>query len=250
MTAFPLWKILQELFMISVNYSFDSLGFISGEIEELLGFKPGQAPEPFPGLIAQGLKLANHNCMGTGGYVIFNEVYTDPVCVTIQIHDKVFYPGKTVVRELKDASQAALFLCTAGHEITDLTKQHAADGDDMMAYVLDIIGSVAADKVAQKLLQKLEMEMALLGLGITDSFSPGYCNWSVAEQQTLFSLLPPGFCGIKLSPSSLMDPVKSVSGIAGIGRGLISKGYQCNWCTDRHCIYGKIRRSKKAKKSQ
>jgi hypothetical protein len=235
--------------MMTENYSFDRLDFISGEIEELMGFKPGQAPEPFPGLIAQGLELAQRNCRGTGGYIVFKEVFTDPLHATIQIQNKVFNPGKTVVRELKDASQAALFLCTAGHEITDLAKQHAADGDDMMAYVLDVIGSVAAEKLAQKLLQNLELEMAPQGLGITDSFSPGYCNWSVAEQQTLFSLLPPGFCGIKLSPSSLMDPVKSVSGITGIGRGLMPKGYQCNWCTDRQCIYGKIRRSKKAKKS-
>jgi hypothetical protein len=234
--------------MLTVNYSFDSLGFNSGEIEELMGFEPGQAPEPFPGLIIEGLELAFLNCSGTGGYVIFKEVYPDPVHATIQINSKVFHPGNTVIRELKDASQAALFLCTAGREITILAQQHAAGGDEMMAYVLDIIGSVAADKVAQKLLQNLEYEVALQGLGITDSFSPGYCNWSVAEQQTLFSLMPPDFCGITLSPSSLMDPVKSVSGIAGIGAGLQQKGYQCNWCTDRQCLYGKIRRRKKAKK--
>jgi hypothetical protein len=235
--------------MLTVNYSFHSLGFIPDEIEELMGFEPGQAPEPFPGLIIQGLDLALLHCRGTGGYVVFKEVYLDPVHTTIQINSKVFHPGKTVIRELKDASQAVLFLCTAGREITNLAKQHSACGDELMAYVLDVIGSVAADKVAGKLLQSLEQEMALQGLGITDSFSPGYCNWSVSEQQTLFSLLPSGFCGITLSPASLMDPVKSVSGIAGIGAGLKQKGYQCNWCTDRQCIYGKIRRSKKAKKN-
>jgi len=234
--------------MLTVNYSFDSLGFISGEIEELMGFEPGQAPEPFPGLIIQGLELALRNCRGTGGYVIFKEVFPDPVHTTIQINNKFFHPGTTVIRELKDASQAALFLCTAGREITNLAQQHSACGDEMMAYVLDVIGSVAADKMAQKLLHDLEQEVATQGLGVTDSFSPGYCNWSVAEQQTLFSLLPPRFCGITLSASSLMDPVKSVSGIAGIGTGLRPKGYQCNWCTDRQCIYGKVRRSKKAKK--
>jgi hypothetical protein len=80
--------------MLTVNYSFDSLGFISGEIEEIMGFEPGQAPEPFPGLIIQGLELALHNCMGTGGYVIFKEVCQDPVHTTIQINNKLFHPGK------------------------------------------------------------------------------------------------------------------------------------------------------------
>jgi len=78
-----------------------------------------------------------------------------------------------------------------------------------------------------------------------DLFSPGYCNWSMAEQQKLFSLLPPGFCGIQLSPSSLMHPIKSVSGIIGIGTSCKQKGYQCEWCNDKDCIYGRIRRQKK-----
>lgn len=235
--------------MVAESFSFKSLNIIPEEIEELMGFERGEAPEPFPDLIRQGISMAEMLCHGTGGYIVFPDVTVDHQKETITIEGRVFHPGKTVTRELKDATMAALFLCTAGSKISALAKEQSEAGDDLAAYVFDVIGSVAADKVAARINQLIGEEACLTGLGISDSFSPGYCNWSVSEQQILFSLMPGGFCGITLSGSSLMDPVKSVSGITGIGPGLQQKGYQCNWCSDSHCIYGKIRRSKKAKKS-
>ncbi|MCK7538940.1 MAG: hypothetical protein MZV63_52410 [Marinilabiliales bacterium] len=47
---------------------------------------------------------------------------------------------------------------------------------------------------------------------ITNRFSPGYCGWDVAEQHKLFSFFKDNFCGITLTESALMNPVKSVSG--------------------------------------
>ena len=105
-----------------------------------------------------------------------------------------------------------------------------------------------ADKAAEKMAKHLKEYAQKKQMGISDSFSPGYCEWSVAEQQKLFSLLPDKFCGVQLSESSLMYPIKSVSGIIGIGTGVEQKGYQCNWCNDLNCIYGKIKRQKKKQK--
>jgi hypothetical protein len=91
--------------------------------------------------------------------------------------------------------------------------------------------------------------MKLKELGISDRFSPGYCDWNVSEQHKLFNLLPESFCGIHLSESSLMNPIKSVSGIIGIGENLKQLGYQCYWCNDPNCIYGKTKRKKMSKKN-
>lgn len=97
-----------------------------------------------------------------------------------------------------------------------------------------------------KIQKLLEASLQESKLNISDRYSPGYCEWSVAEQAYLFDLLPDNFCGISLSDSFLMDPIKSVSGIIGIGAGLKQKGYQCHWCTDKNCLYGKIKRKKMA----
>ena len=83
----------------------------------------------------------------------------------------------------------------------------------------------------------LEEQMSKEGKKITNRFSPGYCGWNVSEQHKLFSLLPGNFCGIRLTESALMDPVKSVSGIIGIGPDVRRMPYTCSLCDMKNCIY-------------
>lgn len=230
------------------QFRYEELQILPEEIEEFMGFEPGQSPEPFPELIAQALNLAPKHCHIKGAFQIFSEISIHPQKETISIEDQTFSPGKVVVTQLKEATRLAVFVCTAGAGISEFSKQTAAEGDEMLAYALDVIGSVTVDKAAAKLQEKILEEVKKAGFNITDPFSPGYCNWSVAEQHQLFSLLPSGICGISLSNSSLMHPIKSVSGITGIGKHCKQMGYQCNWCTDRDCFVGKIKRRKNSKK--
>lgn len=231
------------------QFQFEDIDVLPEEIEEFMGFEPGKSPEPFPDLIEQALQLAPEHCQISGYFQIFNDISVHPQNETIQIENQQFFPGKIVVTQLKEATQLALFVCTAGSGISDFSKQKTTEGDEMMAYVLDVIGSVTVDKAAGKLLEKIWEEVKQAGFNITDPFSPGYCNWSVAEQHKLFSLLPSRICGITLSDSALMFPIKSVSGITGIGKNCKQMGYQCNWCTDRDCFVGKIKRLKNSKKN-
>jgi cobalamin-dependent methionine synthase I len=48
-------------------------------------------------------------------------------------------------------------------------------------------------------------------------YSPGYCGMDLRQQQNLFRLVPAESIGITLLPSQLMQPMKSVSGIVGLG---------------------------------
>jgi hypothetical protein len=73
-------------------------------------------------------------------------------------------------------------------------------------------------------------------LQTTNSYSPGYCGWHVREQKQLFSLLPDNPCGIKLNNSRLMHPVKSVSGIIGLGIGIEQTPYACEICGLKGCF--------------
>jgi hypothetical protein len=232
-----------------IHINFEDLDIVSAEIEELLGFEPGHSPEPFPELIEQALQIAPKHLQISGAYQIFNSIDIHLQKQTIQIEEQLFHPGEIVVSQLKKATQAALFVCTAGSGITELSKQKISEGDELMAYVLDVIGSVTVEKAAGEIQKTILEEAQLAELSTTDPFSPGYCNWSVAEQHKLFSLLPAQICGISLSDYALMYPVKSVSGITGIGKHCERKGYQCTWCTDRDCFVGEIRRRKNVKKN-
>lgn len=227
------------------QYKFEELGIEQSNLEELLGFEDSELPDPFPEFIEIALKHAPSICNIRGGYKIFHseEVIID--IDGIRICDQIFNPSKIVNTQFKNAGSLALFVSTAGAEITEYSKNLTKTGDPLSGFIFDVLGSVTVEKAADKILQSLETEMQKSGLKISDSFSPGYCEWSVSEQQKLFSLLPENFCGVSLSKSSLMWPLKSVSGMVAIGSDMEHKGYQCYWCTDKDCIYGKIRRRKK-----
>ncbi len=234
--------------MKTQHFSFAELSIVPEDIEELMGFGSGTSPDPFAELIETGLKQAPEFCQIIGGYKIFRNVIIDSHAETIGINGQFFHPGKIVVSNLNKARQAALFLCTAGAGITEYSRRQSVEGNELFAYVLDLIGTVVVDKATNRLQEIILEEVSTTGFGITDSFSPGYCTWSVAEQKILFSLLPLGFCNITLSETSLMHPVKSISGITGIGIECERTGYQCDWCSDKNCINGIVRRRKKAKK--
>ncbi|MFN2335640.1 MAG: hypothetical protein ABR560_01615, partial [Bacteroidales bacterium] len=53
----------------------------------------------------------------------------------------------------------------------------------------------------------------------------------------LFSFFKDNFCAITLTDSALMNPVKSVSGLIGIGRDVRYTSYQCHICDNKNCIY-------------
>lgn len=226
-------------------YRFDDLSVTPNDVAKLLGFEGKEIPAPFPELISEGLTLASAICKIKGGYRHFPGFGIDKSTNTLKIENQVFSPSAIVITQLKKSTSCLLFACTAGHQISEYAKQKENEGDLILSYVIDVIGSVAVEKAMDHIQLEAKNEFKKQNLNISDRFSPGYCEWNVAEQQKLFSLLPPNFCGITLSGSSLMSPIKSVSGIIGIGKDLVQKGYQCNWCNDSNCYYGRIKRNKK-----
>ncbi len=230
------------------HFTFDELKIVAEDLTLLLGFEDGFIPEPFPNIIKQALLEAPRFCNIKGGYQTFESIKIDREEDTIEIENILFSPSKIVTTQLKDSTSAALFVCTAGEGISDHANQLLNDGDPLASYIFDVIGSVTVEKAMDKLQKKLELNFKKIGLSISDRYAPGYCEWSVGEQQQLFSLLPDNFCGITISDSALMSPIKSVSGIIGIGKNLQQKGFQCRWCNDKNCIYGKIKEKAKQDK--
>jgi hypothetical protein len=227
------------------DFTFNELDIGNEDIWRLMGFDDGDIPEPFPELIEFALNEVPPICNIKGGYKVFNSEDSHVGDTTITICEHIFNPSKIITTQFKNASSLALFICTAGSEISQLSKEISQNGDPLLSYVFDVIGSVTVEKATDKIQESLETECKKSGLNISDRFSPGYCDWSVSEQQMLFALMPESFCGVSLSESSLMSPIKSVSGIIAIGDQLERKGYQCKWCTDKYCMYGKIKRQKK-----
>ena len=93
-----------------------------------------------------------------------------------------------------------------------------------------------ADKVADLIQEEVNTIALSEGRGITNRYSPGYCSWNIREQRGIFDLLPSDEIGVKLLPSFLMKPIKSVSGIIGIGKGKVPGPYMCDMCNMTNCL--------------
>lgn len=206
-------------------------------LAKIMGLDPNNIPEPYSGLINDELEMVKSYENIRGGYRIIEKIQLDSQNSHIIIDDITFHAGKQVVHYLKHAEMLAFFVCTAGREITDRSKKLNADGHYLEGYIADIIGSLLVEAAMNLVHDKLKIEMEKEGLNVTNRYSPGYCHWNVAEQHVLFSMLPENFCGITLSDSALMNPIKSVSGVIGIGKNVRFSQYVCNACPDRDCLY-------------
>ncbi|MEJ2049110.1 MAG: vitamin B12 dependent-methionine synthase activation domain-containing protein [Calditrichota bacterium] len=147
----------------------------------------------------------------------------------------IFGCGKIIAKQINQATSLAIFAATVGEKFDRITKKYFQDSNPLTGFILDTIGSLAVEKTIDWMEGQLEMTISKNGMKMTNRFSPGYCGWDVSEQQVLFSLLPANFCGIRLKESSLMIPIKSVSGIIGIGNMVKRKAYFCSLCDMEQC---------------
>lgn len=175
-------------------------------------------------------------------YRIFSNIGVDEEDKSVYIGEVRFNIGKIIYPQVKNSDYLALFLCTAGKEIS---RRIAAikNNDMLLAYIYDAIGSEIVERAADILQEEMQNEAISRRMNITNRYSPGYCQWSVAEQHKLFSFFPYNFCGISLTSSALMNPVKSVSGIIGMGSKVKRNPYNCRMCDIDDCIYRNSRQS-------
>ncbi len=220
-----------------ISYKYSEILPGTDALARVMGYLPGTAPEPVTDLIAELSEELLMTGEARAEYIIFDSVRLDPVSKTIEVGGTNFSIKPIVFSQLRHAEGAALFICTAGREVGELSRKSMKEGDLLRGYVYDVIGSEVAESAADKMQEALRAVTAATGMNITNRFSPGYCGWDVAEQHKLFSFFQDNYCGITLTDSALMNPVKSVSGIIGIGRKVKFEPYKCRKCDDKHCIY-------------
>ena len=106
-------------------------------------------------------------------------------------------------------------------------------GKMLEGFLLDHVASEIVEQAADLIEKKLSTIVQPMSWEITNRYSPGYCDWSVAEQHKLFSFFPQRVCGIELTNSALMVPVKSVSGV--IGPDVKREACECSVCDMADC---------------
>lgn len=229
--------------MISRTLTYDDLGVTLPEIYEQMGYgtatdadienRVGEDVKAEIAVILDEIKafLRPELCFYIGKGDL-NEEHN-----TLHTNGRTLSIGKIITRQLKGSSLYAFFVCTAGDAFQQYQDRLKAEGDIVREFAANAIGSVLAEKTADAM--ECELEAFLMDkpeLHHTNRFSPGYCGWHVREQQLLFSTFPVANpCGVRLTESSLMIPIKSVSGVIGIGENVKKLDYTCGLCDYAKC---------------
>lgn len=170
----------------------------------------------------------------------------EPVGIMMEIDRAVFervYQGdgqnepRTPLEVIAPKAEGlALYAVTVGAPVCREISRLFEDNDFAEGAALDAAASESAELASEELERQYTSDLAR---GVTMPFSPGYCGWHVSAQRVLFDVLKPEEIKIELTPSCLMEPLKSVSGVILVGDKDIFAFEDdfpfCDSCTDRTC---------------
>lgn len=224
----------------SYNFTFADIGPDENEVLQFLQATDSVEDHPVRLSVCEILSLLQSHNKISGGYII---KHPETICVKegiINIENKQLNAGSQICGYLKESSHIALFVCTGGDIFTETASDYNKKGEYLEAFIVDAIGSLTVEKAMDRIQEYLAAVFIDKDLKISNRYSPGYCNWVLSEQKVLFELIGENPTGISLNSSCLMQPVKSVSGIIGIGKNIKKKAYGCEICRNSECIYRKI----------
>lgn len=135
---------------------------------------------------------------------------------------------------MKKAAAAITSVVTIGFELDKRVKKLNLQGDYLSAYLMDVIGVIALDQAVSQI-QRTAATEAEKNMWRTGYFlSPGSIDgWPLSEQKKFCSLVPIDQINVQLNKSNVLVPLKSVSGIIGIGPEYSSGKTEsiCRFCT-------------------
>ena len=215
--------------MTEKTLSFEELGITAADVYEQMGYHDAQPDKATQQETATILKEVSQWLRPQFSYFVVNK-------------QPDFKMGNIILRQLRGSEAFALFICTSGLEFETYQQRLKEQGDMVRVFIADALGSVIAEKCADQMEKALQESIDKLGWKHTNRFSPGYCGWHVSQQQLLFPMVQGHTCGGKLTDSSLMIPIESVSGIIGLGEKVRKLEYTCGLCDFKQCY----KRKKKA----
>ena len=141
----------------------------------------------------------------------------------------VVFKSELLSKHLGEAQWSFPYVATCGRELDEWAKSFSGL-EQFMANEIMIVTLHQAVRGAEELLRRR------FELTEVSAMNPGSLpkEWPIMEQQPLFELMGdlPGQIGVRLLPSLLMDPGKSVSGIYFRTN---EKFHSCQLCTKADC---------------
>lgn len=151
-----------------------------------------------------------------------------------------------IVDKLKGAEYVIMAVATIKDKIESVSSQFFNAGKYMKGMIFDAVGNAALEDLCQKFYCDMIDELEKEGLGATEMIFPGDSKWDINAQKIIFKNLDASRIGVTLNENNIMHPVKSLSFILGIGKGVKSSfsHHDCRKCDFSQCIYRMARKRK------
>lgn len=201
---------------------------------EFMGYKNNDYPPPLDDVFDHFFDEMDKHYKPEAGFKIFENIKIEEngfYC------DEIFFnTGNIIAEKLKYSEYLVFFMVTVGIDFDKWNNISFKNDNTLLGYTIDCAGSELAEELAyiteSYLFDICKKEEYLT----TNRYSPGYCGWNTNEQKLLFSLFPENFCNIHLTELFLMNPVKSISGVIGVGKNVKKIDYQCSICDKKDCF--------------
>lgn len=210
-----------------------SIKIDENEVFRAVGYGEKQPDSDMVGFYYEALRESLKRMEPAAGSVVIHNCRVDETCFVAD--DIAFDCGRVIAEQLSKSSSLHFFACTLGHTYDSWSRSLFHGDDPLQALFVDAVGSVAVEAVADQLENRILQTAIDKGLSCSNRLSPGYCDWNVREQDKLFKILPPNFLDIRLSNSAMMTPMKSVSGVIGMGPGVRRMHSSCGLCSHKTC---------------
>ena len=174
-----------------------------------------------------------------GSYMIYDSFQLQDNLFVVD--DVEFHCGTKIVKALTGSECIAVVVATVGSGVDSLIKKYNGVYDFLKAYWCDKLSNWVLDKLMTYLINDIRDEAKERGMQVTSNWGPGYCGWNIKEQKNLLSLCDASCLGITLSSSMIMNPVKSISGVVGIGHNVVFKKSGCSDCNLHKCAYRSLK---------
>ena len=225
---------------VYADVAFGDLKIDRHELYLLMGYGDSIPDTQYVKMIDEMIDELAGCCQPAYGYVIHEGKRLDNR--RLQVGDTILTPGAIITSSFREATHVAVFVASVGKGFDEWNEQNKQADDMIRLFFADSIGSVLAEACVAVMKERMQRDMEAQGLFVSNSYSPGYCDWRLVEQQKLFAFFPEQFCGVSLTESCLMLPIKSVSGIIGIGKDVKQRLYSCEYCTMTDCVKNQKRR--------
>ncbi|MGM0502822.1 MAG: vitamin B12 dependent-methionine synthase activation domain-containing protein [Bacillota bacterium] len=152
------------------------------------------------------------------------------------------FQSQDIADLLANQEQVVVMAVTIGPDLEAQVEQYFANNQLNRATILDAVGSVAVEEVANQLQQRIAKEAKQIALpSLTMRYSPGYGDLDLEIQPQLLELVNGKQLGITTNDSFLLIPQKSITALIGLGRAesaVTAKcDFNCHSCEYDTCVY-------------